>query len=152
MPNPGLNVLLIHAVVTAFLAGLIWTIQIVHYPLFDHVDETRFGDFHTSHSTRIGVVVGPTMAIELVSATWLLVQRPLGVATWLTVSAFVVLGVVHATTVAASIPSHNRLTDGFEFDAHRRLVRTNWVRTIGWSIRAVLAAVMVAEHVHALIG
>ena len=27
---------------------------------------------------------------------------------------------------------------GFDAEAHRRLVRTNWVRTVGWSLRSAL--------------
>jgi hypothetical protein len=30
-------------------------------------------------------------------------------------------------------------------DAVRRLVRSNWVRTIGWSIRVVLGIIMVGR-------
>jgi hypothetical protein len=37
---------------------------------------------------------------------------------------------------------HQRLGKGYDADAARMLVRTNRVRTIGWSARGVLAVAM----------
>jgi len=38
---------------TLYLTGLIWTIQIVHYPLFSLVGKNEFIDYHSAHSARI---------------------------------------------------------------------------------------------------
>jgi hypothetical protein len=35
------------------------------------------------------------------------------------------------------------LAQGFDAAAHDRLVQTNWLRTLGWTARAALAAWMV---------
>ena len=51
--------------------------------------------------------------------------------------------VVIGVTVRASIPAHERLTHGFDADAHDRLVRTNWLRTAAWTARTVIAVVLV---------
>ena len=37
------------------------------------------------------------------------------------------------------VPLHRRLQGGFDAAAHRRLVRTNWLRTAAWTLRAALA-------------
>ena len=86
------------------------------------------------------------MGVELLSAPALVVSTPERVGRPLAVAALVVLAVVHAATVTLSIPSHNRLGRGWDEIAHRRLVSTNWVRTIGWTVRAALALVVVARY------
>ena len=60
------------------------------------------------------------------------------------------LAIVHLGTVALSVPAHNRLSQGFTTSAYERLVNTNWVRTVGWSARAILAFAMIAAFVQAI--
>ncbi|MGE0442730.1 MAG: hypothetical protein AB7L66_13125 [Gemmatimonadales bacterium] len=53
-------------VVTAALAGLSWTIQLVHYPLFRRVGAAEWIGYHSEHVKRITPLVGPLMVGELV--------------------------------------------------------------------------------------
>lgn len=149
MPRTALNLLLTHAGATSFLAGLIWTIQLVHYPLFSKVGRDGFAVYQQAHSTRITWIVGPAMAVELVCALWLVAAPADGVPRWMTWTALGLLCAVHATTIFLSVPAHRTLADGFDQSAYDRLVRTNWLRTIGWSLRAVLALAMVSSFVTA---
>lgn len=146
VPFSNLCVLLTHVTATVFMAGVIWTIQLVHYPLFAYADRGRFTPFHDEHSRRITWIVGVGMGFELLSAIALVVSTPERVGRPLVVVALGVLVLVHAATITLSIPSHNTLGRGWDETAHRRLVSTNWVRTIGWSVRAVLALAMVAKY------
>jgi hypothetical protein len=139
----SVRLLLVQLVASSALAGLIWTIQVVHYPLFDHVDKAKFVRFEQSHSLRISFIVGPLMGIEFLCSSFLLWKRPEAVSFGLAVAAFIVMMVVHAATVLCSVPAHTILGKGFDAAAHRRLVQTNWIRTVGWTLRAVLAAYMV---------
>jgi len=52
--------------------GLIWTVQIVIYPLFDRVGRTAFAGWHEAYMRHIGYVVGPLMLVEAGTAAWLL--------------------------------------------------------------------------------
>jgi hypothetical protein len=150
MDTRSLLLLLVHAFATTALAGLIWTIQVVHYPLFSDVGLAEFSKFHHDHSFRITLIVGPLMAVEGITTLLLLARRPAGVSPFLTWGAAVVLAVVHLATVGLSVPAHNRLSSGFTTSAYERLVNTNWVRTFGWSARAVLAFVMIAAFANAV--
>ena len=49
---------------------------------------------------------------------------------------------IHASTILLQVPAHRRLSTGFDAGVHRRLVRTNWVRTVGWSLRGLVAVAM----------
>jgi hypothetical protein len=35
------------------------------------------------------------------------------------------------------VPLHQKLSSGFDAAVHRRLVATNWWRTVGWTLRGV---------------
>ena len=146
VPFSDMSVLLTHAAATIFMAGVIWTIQVVHYPLFLYADRGRFAPFHDEHSRRITWIVGVGMGFELLSAIALVASTPERVGQPLVVVAFGALVLVHAATVMLSIPSHNTLGRGWDDAAHHRLVSTNWIRTIGWSVRAGLALAMIAQY------
>lgn len=114
--------------------------------VFAYADRAQFTPFHNEHSRRITWIVGPGMGVALLSAFVLVVSTPERVSRPLVVIALGVLLIVHAATVMLSIPSHNTLGRGWDQTAHQRLVATNWVRTIGWSVRSALAVAMVAQY------
>ena len=48
---------LANAAVACALTGLIWTIQVVHYPLFARVGEAEWRAYEREHQRRITLVV-----------------------------------------------------------------------------------------------
>lgn len=125
------------------LVGLIWVIQVVHYPLFDHADPNRFVAFAAAHSMRISWVVMPLMLAEVALTIALLARRPATLSSASVALGAVLLLVVWLSTFALQVPQHAVLTRGFDPDAHQRLVTTNWLRTFAWSARGLLALWMV---------
>lgn len=131
--------------VTWSLVGLIWTIQVVHYPLMAQVGEARYAEYQREHMRRITWLVGPLMLAEvgLALTLWLGAATPneerLG---W--IGALLLL-LIWGATAAFSVPAHGRLESGFEPRAHARLVATNWIRTAAWTLRGGLALVWWAE-------
>jgi hypothetical protein len=53
------------------------------------------------------------------------------------------VALVWLSTAFVQVPLHARLSAGFDTRAHRRLVATNWVRTLSWTARGLLALWMV---------
>ncbi|MBC7793661.1 MAG: hypothetical protein H7Z43_08120 [Clostridia bacterium] len=133
-------VLIANAAATWLMVGVIWTIQLVHYPLFDRVASERFVAFHTTHSTRITWVVAPAMLTELVTS---------GVLAWhgkpVARVGFVCAALAWIFTGLLSVPAHNALARGFDAGAHARLVSTNWLRTAIWTLHGVLVVAMLTE-------
>ena len=138
-----LALLLAHLAATLFMCGLIWTIQVVHYPLFDRVAPERFAEFARSHAGRIAAVLMVPWGIEILTTVLLVLAPPPGVAGWLPWLGLILTAGIIAITGLASAPLHSRLGDGFNADVHRALVGTNWLRTALWSARGVLAIVAV---------
>lgn len=130
-----LAVLLTHAAATWFMVGLIWFVQVVHYPLFDGVGEQGWAEYGRRHQRLTTLVVGPVMLVELVTSLLLLAMRP----GELTIAGAVLLGLVWASTFFVQVPLHGRLERGHDPDIVRRLVATNWARTVLWTARGVLA-------------
>lgn len=125
-----------HTASTGFMAGMIWTIQQVHYPLFHHVGDDAFTAYAAEHQSRITWMLALPWAVEGLTSLALAADPPPGVGRVLPVAGLAAAGVAVAATVGLSVPEHTRLTDGYDADAVRRLVRTNWIRTAAWTAHA----------------
>lgn len=133
-------VFLVHLLATLAMLGVIWVVQLVHYPLFAGVGMEGFAAYEADHQARITWIVGPLMLLELASAVALAAGlRPEGVPLWMPLAGLGLLGVIWLSTAFLQVPLHTTLGGGFDADAHTRLVATNWVRTVAWSLRAGLA-------------
>jgi hypothetical protein len=133
----GDPLLFAHAFATVSLVGLIWTIQLVHYPLFLRVPPEAFGAYEPEHMRRITWLVGPLMLVEAGTAILLVLTRPESAAVWV---GGVLLVMIWVSTATIQGPLHGRLArDGFDEGRIRWLVASNWVRTAAWSARGLIA-------------
>ena len=57
------------------LCGLIWTIQLVHYPLFALVGEAQWVAYGEAHRRRITALVLPLMSANVILAAGLVVRE-----------------------------------------------------------------------------
>ena len=136
--------LLVHVAATWFMVGLIWTVQVVHYPLFALVGRQRFTTYADAHSRRIAPLVFAGWGAELGSGLGLLVWRPAELSVPLLLADLVLVGITILVTALVSAPCHSRLGGGFDPGAHRRLVSSNWLRTAAWTGAGVLALALLA--------
>lgn len=143
------GLLVLHALGASFMTGLGWFVQAVHYPLFGFADPDRWDRYHAEHSRRTAGVVTVPWAIQGFTALALVGVRPTGVSIVLIVIAVLLAGVTVVATVAFALPAHASLARAFDSDAHRHLVRTNWIRTVAWTLAAVVAATMIVQYVDA---
>ena len=137
--------LLVQLVATGFMAGLIWFVQLVHYPLMEGWPHDDFGRWELAHRDRTGPVVIPPMLTEGAVAVWLLIRRPKGVAAWLPLLGLVLLVSIWASTFFLQVPCHLRLSGGWDAATHRLLVQSNWIRTVLWSVRLGVAVMMLRQ-------
>ena len=142
-------VLLVNFVATAAMTGVIWFVQWVHYPLLATVSVEHAVETAIDHQRRTGQVLAIPMALEGVTTLWLLASRPDVVSLILPWLGAVLLAVALGSTVFVSVPLHAKMVTNPTVDVGRRLVVTNWPRTIAWSARAVVCAVMLLQVVRA---
>jgi hypothetical protein len=138
------GLVLAHAAATLVMVGVIWIVQVVHYPLFAQVNGD-FSPYADAHSRRISWIVGPPMLIEAGTGLAIALRPPDGVSPVLAWTGLALIAVLWLSTALLQVPEHQRLGRGFDAHAHRRLVLGNWVRTAAWSARGALVLVMLTQ-------
>lgn len=132
-------ILLIHAAATLYLVGLIWFVQLVHYPLMEKVGEQGYSAYQELHERKTTWAVAPAMLIELACSIGLVIELPASIAPWFAWLGLVLVVLLWLSTALLQVPCHRKLREGFHAAAYRKLVATNWIRTALWSARGVLA-------------
>lgn len=116
------------------LFGLIWTIQIVHYPTFLKIENKEFKSFCIFHTKKISLIVIPLMFLELISGVVLLSSYTNNVF----VFNFIGITIIWISTLFISMPLHRKLSVERNELVIKKLIKTNWIRTLTWSSRSLL--------------
>ena len=127
------------------MTGLIWFVQVVHYPLHGEVGSSSFLRYQELHVQWTGFVVMPPMLLELGTSLYFALNGYENTPSWFWWIGLVLLGIVWASTGLLQVPAHDALMSNFTETAHQKLVMTNWIRTIGWTARSGLLLWMLME-------
>lgn len=120
-----------------FMTGLIWFVQVVHYPLFSLIDASSFKEFHQEHTKKTTWVVAAPMMIELVSSGLAIFFISDNENT-IPIMSFLMVFLIFLSTALVQVPLHSRLGVKKNFEIIRKLVLTNWVRTFLWTSKTLL--------------
>jgi len=120
---------------TLYMTGLIWFVQVVHYPLFQKVGPDQFLTYEQAHTRLTTYVVAPVMLLELATAVLLLWGQPKSWIWWVNLGG---LGLLWASTFLIQVPLHTALSQTPDLAAMQRLAASNWIRTTLWTLRAAL--------------
>ncbi|MGW8195506.1 MAG: hypothetical protein ACWGOX_14705 [Desulforhopalus sp.] len=108
---------------------LIWLVQLIIYPSFRYTKEEYFIIWHARYSGLIALIVTPLMLLQVgieIMHVFLLTPR------WLRIG---IIAAIWISTLSLSVPIHKRLhTEGKKSELVERLIETNWIRTVLWSI------------------
>lgn len=130
--------LLAHVAATLFMVGVIWFVQVVHYPLFARVGAPDFSAYSIRHARLTGLVVGPPMLLEAATAVALVIWMPPGISASLVWTGLLLVAGIWFSTALLQSPRHTTLGRGFDPAAHQFLVASNWLRTVLWSLRGLV--------------
>ena len=142
--------LLICLVSTCYFVGLIWTIQLVQYPLFAAVGRESFLAYHAEHSQRIVFALGLPFLLSIASAFLLFWLHPISAPFWAILLNLLLACSVWVLTALIHVPLHRSLGAGYSAAIIQRLMSTNWLRTAVWTAQGLLLLWMLAVAVHAL--
>ena len=137
--------LLLQVSATLAMVGLIWFVQIVHYPLLAKVGRDAFRRYELDHQRLTTWVVAPLMLTEAITAAILVWSHPVGVSSTLLWAGFGLLISIWAMTYLVQVPQHASLVLAYDVGLHRRLVLGNWYRTLAWSLRGVLVIMILGQ-------
>lgn len=141
-----MNVIVVANLVSAWMmTGVIWFVQVVHYPLLALVPEEAAREAALEHQPRTARVVGLPMAVEGVTTLWLMFDRPAGVDWWLAWAGGVCVAVALLCTVLLSVPRHARMAERPDASVGRELVLTNWPRTVAWTAHGIVCVAIVLQ-------
>ena len=112
----------------------IWFVQCVHYPLFLAVPLDHKGHYFHRHQTLISFIVMPVMLVELGS---LVLMGSVLQYNYYWISLLVMLVTIWASTFFIQVPCHQRLLTDPSVEVIHRLIASNWIRTILWTIKTL---------------
>jgi hypothetical protein len=121
----------VNLALAAYMTGVIWVVQVVHYPLFARVGADGWAAYHAEHSRRITPVVAPAMLAHAGVAVALVAGRPGALAVVnlvLAAGLLLVTGAVFARLHATLRP-----------ETLGRLLRLNALRAGAWTASAGVA-------------
>lgn len=138
-------IIIANAASALVMTGVIWFVQVVHYPLLAVVPAESARTAALEHQPRTARVVGLPMAVEGVTTLWLMFDRPAGVDWRLAWAGGVCVAVALLCTVFLSVPRHTRMAERPDAAVGRELVVTNWPRTVAWSAHGIVCVAIVLQ-------
>ena len=124
----------IHFLSTSLMVGIIWVIQLLHYPTFHFIKESDYVEFQHFHMQRISFIVVPVMIIELLSGFMLVYYFRSN----LLILCLIILHVIWLITFVFFTKLHQSLLGGYDKIIVKKLVQINWSRTVLWSLRLII--------------
>ena len=124
-----------HLTLTSIMVGLIWIIQLVHYPTFHFIDKNLYSSFQKFHMNSISLIVVPVMILELATGVLLLVGNSKN---FLIITSFIILILIWAITGIFFSGAHGKLIAGYNALIVDKLVSMNWIRTLLWTLKMLL--------------
>ena len=128
--------LILHLIATSVMVGVIWVIQLVHYPSFHFVELKQYTTFQRFHMARISYVVIPAMLTELF--TLILIVISMDQIDNLVLASAILLIFIWLMTAVFFSGVHQKLTLGYDQTVVDKLVKLNWGRTLLWTLRLLL--------------
>jgi len=133
LPNNFVLVLIAHLIFSSIMTGVIWVIQIVHYPSFHFIEKELYTAFQKFHMNKISIIVIPIMLAELITGVMLLFDKSSKDSFLIT--SLIILILIWALTGVFFSKVHSKLIFGYQELVVNQLVVMNWIRTLLWTLR-----------------
>jgi len=131
---------------TLYMSGMIWSMQILEYPLFAPVGPKEFPAYHRRHNRGLPfLVILPSLA-AFASAIIVIFTRPARLPLWASIVVAVLDLCIFIATVVREAPLHAQLDrEGYQAPLMRQLVQGNWIRTVLWTANAIFLLAWTAQ-------
>ena len=120
----------------AGLLVLIWMVQLIVYPSFVYYEKENLLVWHKKYTGLIALIVMPLMLGQLGFATYALFDK----FQWILALKLILIVLVWLSTFVYFAPTHGRISSGnFSNTTLHQIVQFNWLRTILWTVVALLS-------------
>ena len=133
--------LIIHLIATSVMVGVIWIMQLIHYPSFHFIELNQYTTFQRFHMSRISYVVIPAMLTELF--TLILIIISMDQVDPIILASALLLIVIWLMTAVFFSGMHQKLTLGYDQVVVEKLVKLNWGRTLLWTLRLLIISIYI---------
>ena len=137
-------IFLLNLLLSFIAVGLIWTIQLVHYPSMRYISKDQFSEYHNFHSIRISILAMPLMLAELITSIMLWYQNLNNAIQTIFLVNLILVLLIWLSTFLIQVPLHNVLSKEKNTDKLSKLIFSNWIRTILWTSRSILMILFLA--------
>ena len=127
--------LMIHIISTSIMVGVIWVVQLVHYPSFKYVNESDYIIFQKYHMSNISNIVFPVMFTELITALIILF---FGEKSLFFVLSLICLFLIWVMTGVLFTKYHSILKEGKDLMIIEKMIKANWIRALLWTMRLIM--------------
>jgi hypothetical protein len=125
------------------MTGLIWLVQLVHYPAYRYMNIDSFKSYQNFHTATITFIVGPVMVVEIFTGLALLLQQKFNFSSSINFLGLILIWIV---TAVWSVPKHSQLAlEGYNPLVIESLISTNWARTLLWTARSLFILYFMIE-------
>ena len=129
------DLLMIHIISTSIMVGVIWVMQLVHYPSFKYVKESDYIIFQKYHMSNISYIVFPVMFTELITALLIFFS---GEKSLFFVLSLICLFLIWVITGVLFTKYHSILKEGKDLMIIEKMIKANWIRALLWTMRLIM--------------
>jgi len=137
--------LLINLLSTILIAGILWFVQLVHYPLFNEIPAKNFINYGYYHSRKVSGIIKPLFIVDFTTLILLLILLGSNLSTNLMIVNVTIFIITIVLTQIIFIPIHQKLSKSPNSQTISQLIRLNWIRTLIWSLKVVFMLIIIYE-------
>jgi hypothetical protein len=121
----------VYVALSGYNAGVLWAMQLMHYPLYALVGDAEFARYITANNRSAIVAAVVPSVLSIITAALLCWRRPAAVPFFAALVALMLaLGVLVSSLIWQAGIHVALARDGKSLALIARLVATNWVRTL----------------------
>ncbi len=128
------KLLCVQFALTWTMVGIIWFVQIVHYPLYWQVRE-GFTRYERKHLRKAACLVAPVMLLEAISGVLLIGAAEDASMVRLSLINIILLLLIWLSTFLFQMQQHQKLSLHFSKKMVATLIYSNWIRTVLWTVK-----------------
>ena len=129
------DLLTTHLTSTSIMVGIIWVIQLVHYPSFKYVKDSDYIIFQKYHMSNISYIVFPSMFTELITSLLIFFS---GEKSFLFMLSMICISLIWVITGVLFTKFHSTLQKGKDLKMIEKMIKANWIRTLLWTMRLIM--------------
>jgi len=115
------------------MTGIIWFVQLIHYPLFKKIPIEALPAYERKNYKTAYLTV-PVMVVELITGLYIFFFAYTELFIW----NMILLAIIEFSTIIFQIPIQMRIAKSASTELISKLVNTNWIRTVSWTLRCII--------------